>query len=320
MSNFRASVIKSTGISSYNFAINQDNTWWPSDYPNGWYIATKTTESLVCSVLAITSVSFLSGYSWPIVINGVEYKEEDVQRYSKPNGLVFVVNKDTEFIVSASEARIQKPVARFVNMGYNTDTDLLFVYAMLENTLGKGRWGIAITVNGGEYIDCGSSESLSRLSYISVQDISGMPPEAEINLYLYNTDGITTEYTDALFQIKTPKARLPLFHWTDDDETYIAKGMSPSNLTAAKWNLLLQTASDVYYRKTGTELPYTRVSAGDRITASAFNSCRIMLQRLERHGTIPPVQHYGDPLLAELFIELKDAINKAIDYSNSRYR
>ena len=138
-----------------------------------------------------------------------------------------------------------------------------------------------------------------------------------------DTDEPSYAYSDSRFyaEIVATKSSIDLFYWNTagTDASLFAAGKPISNLTAARWNKLKAKIKELA-EASGASYSYTEVSKGSAITAAEFNSVRTAIGNRTGHGTLPPAQSKGDPILASLFegsASLKSALNAAITYYNN---
>lgn len=121
------------------------------------------------------------------------------------------------------------------------------------------------------------------------------------------------------------KILIDLFYWNGSDTadaTLIAKGQPVTNITAARWNLLLAKIKELA-DACGASFSYTTVSSGDGITAARFNAARTGLANIKTalgaSTTLPAAQSSGNTVYATLFngtASIKGALNALIEVYN----
>ena len=114
------------------------------------------------------------------------------------------------------------------------------------------------------------------------------------------------------------------FYWDggsgSSDSSIIAAGLPLSNLTASRWNRLMDTLAELA-EGNGSSFVYSPVVAGSRITAAGFNAVRAAIAAQPGHGATPGERSTGDSILASYYNgagSLKTALNGAIIYYNNR--
>ena len=116
---------------------------------------------------------------------------------------------------------------------------------------------------------------------------------------------------------------LTKFYWCGSDEQdniKIAKDQPVTNLTAASWNNLKDTITELGAGLEITASPGTYVASGAQITAAEFNKIRAAIRQLSSTALLPAEVKSGDTIKASYFNgggSLKSAINWIIDQYNS---
>ena len=116
---------------------------------------------------------------------------------------------------------------------------------------------------------------------------------------------------------------IPNFYWCGSDEQdniKIVKDQPVANLTAASWNNLKDTITELGKGLEITVSPGSHVSSGAQITAAEFNRIRAAIRQLSSTPTLPAAVKQGDTIKASYFNgggSLKSAINWIIYQYNS---
>lgn len=205
-------------------------------------------------------------------------------------------------------------------------------YVTITGYCGTGVASFRMSSSGGSYqtvtATSGGVQSMQIVSgetvnFTQLTPLSGY--DAPYSLY-YNRSGqsgwfgpatefnITDTSFDRSIMITATKKAIPYFSWTADDATKIAPGQPVRNITASAWNDLISKISACGGNSSSVYTAYS----GSTITANHFTSMRNGISGLAGAGDVPPSVTAGtSKILASLFIDLKNAINRAISYKNS---
>lgn len=91
-------------------------------------------------------------------------------------------------------------------------------------------------------------------------------------------------------------------------ENPIAQGLT-MNITHTEWNNFCAFINEVRQNQGLAAYGFTEVFRGTLVSASIMNEVRTAIDAISGHGTLPAVINPGDPITADVFIKLTDAIN-----------
>lgn len=131
-------------------------------------------------------------------------------------------------------------------------------------------------------------------------------------------------------QAKMTYIPIGYFYWTNDDALNIDVNKPVSNLAATRWNTIFKPkVALVMSRQSKGTSSIPDVTSGSAVGATLYNLAKTDIARLDGSGTLPDNVQLGTPLRKGHFNgtmtengiskrSLKEALNKAIDYTNSQ--
>ena len=191
---------------------------------------------------------------------------------------------------------------------------------------------ITYNTNGGKFDDETTTKTQTKTHGIDITLLTDVPKKDKYR-FLYWTD-----YSDNYSPGQTYSAEgnstlyaqwshilCDLFYWHGSDaadaEKFAVGEPVSDALTATAWNSMIDKISELRGLLGQSPSSVSKVSTGDKITATTFNHLRTAVRLTEGAGTVPSAARVGDTIKTSLFNgtgSLKDALNTAINaYNNS---
>lgn len=91
----------------------------------------------------------------------------------------------------------------------------------------------------------------------------------------------------------------------------VASGQRIS-ISAAEWNAFCSFINEVRVDNGLPSYTFTKVYSGDEMSAAIINQARTAISSISGHGTLPTAAARRDPITANLFLQLANAVNAAL--------